>query len=118
MARWLISSLLYVVVFNATSEENRAIHWLYSEMPPAHIIQGEHANTGYADLTLQLLIDSLPEYKHIKIPANYKRSLTELSLRENQCHPALLKTLGSRSVYCLQRAGLHRFGQLLVHSAR
>lgn len=91
MFRFLTSALIFVSG-NALSETNNTIHWLQSEMPPAHILEGEHKGTGYADLTMQLLIDSLTEYQHIKVLANYKRSEKELATFDNRCHTALLKS--------------------------
>lgn len=87
-----IALLIVFTSLSTTAQPRKTIHWLYSEMPPAHILQGEHKKQGYADLTLQLLIDSLPEYEHIKVVANYKRSLMEMSAHDNRCHSALLKT--------------------------
>ncbi len=68
------------------------IQWFHSDYPPAHILTGEHAHKGYADLTLELIIDALPNYRHMKTKANYARSISELSQNINTCHASLLKS--------------------------
>lgn len=84
--------LVLYVPFLTCAEPLKTVYWFYSEMPPAYIQQGEHNNTGYADQTMQLLMDRLTNYHHVKVPANYKRSLNEIKEHENVCHAALLKT--------------------------
>ncbi len=91
MIRYSLLVLLLLPNF-ARAESHHTVHWLYSEMPPAHIVKGEYGGEGYADLTLQLLIEALPEYEHVKLEANYKRSLNEMSIHHDRCHTALLKT--------------------------
>jgi len=91
MTRWVTALFIVITSFYSSAEQQNSIHWLHSEMPPAHILNGEHKNTGYADLTVQLIAESLNQYTHIMVPANYKRTLLEMQERENVCHAALLK---------------------------
>lgn len=90
MVRWM-TTILCTISLCVSAETRQSIVWLYSEMPPAYISQGKHEGKGYADLTMQLIIDALPQYEHIKVRANYKRSIIEMTTHENRCHAALLK---------------------------
>lgn len=92
MLRCVILLLSCCTSLNLLAESRQSVYWLYSEMPPAHISHGEHVNTGYADLAMQLLIDALPQYDHVRVLANYKRSLIEIKANDNVCHAALLRS--------------------------
>lgn len=74
------------------TDERQTVYWLYSAMPPAHISEGPHKDAGYADMTLKLIFEKLPDYNHVKVQANYKRSLAEMQSHGDMCHSALLKT--------------------------
>lgn len=91
MMRFIALSLCLFAT-HVCSKPKQTVFWLYSEMPPAHIVQGKHKDAGYADLTIKLISQALPQYNHIKVQANYKRSVKELGKHDNYCHAALLKS--------------------------
>ena len=92
MKNYIVLFVLLFTSFTLQASKPIAIHWYYSDMPPAHITHGDFKNMGYADLTTQLFINNLPKYKHVKTIANYSRSTANMKSKDNVCHASLLKS--------------------------
>ncbi|SFD27056.1 TIGR02285 family protein [Pseudoalteromonas denitrificans] len=109
-----VSLWLTILIFSSPIHAKETIQWMYSDFPPAFIVKGENTGKGYVDLTQKLLINALPEYRHIKIKANYARSNLELSQKDNICHAALLKTAEREKFTEFSIAAYIVFGNKLI----
>ena len=70
----------------------KIINWYRADFPPVSIPRGIHANEGFFDKTMSLLIERLPEYQHQFQIANFKRIMMQLENNRNVCCPSLYKT--------------------------
>ncbi|WP_421902340.1 TIGR02285 family protein [Maridesulfovibrio sp.] len=85
----IIATLLFCLPQPAWSEKE-AIVWYHADYPPGSIGSGPLKGTGYHDLFLQNLSNSLPEYSHSYRIANYSRIIKQLQT-SNSCCIALYK---------------------------
>lgn len=73
-------------------QNQEIINWYRADFPPVSIPRGHHANEGFFDKTMSLLIERLPEYEHQFQIANFKRIMMQLEKNRNVCCPSLYKT--------------------------
>lgn len=76
----------------AAAENETEIAWYRADFPPVSIPAGKHADEGFFDKTMHLLIEQLPEYSHQFRTANFKRIMLEIGENKNVCCPSLYKT--------------------------
>lgn len=74
------------------AQARETIVWLLRELPPLTIFEGPQRNQGAVDKTLQLLIQSLPEYDHVIQRVNRARAMQMLQEPGLRCDPTLLWT--------------------------
>ena len=86
----LISPVLSPV--SAATGDEAQITWYRADFPPVSMPSGEHAEQGFFDKTMHLLIDNLHEYSHQFRTANFKRIMLEIEKKNNVCCPSLYKT--------------------------
>jgi uncharacterized protein (TIGR02285 family) len=68
------------------------IMWHQADFPPAFILQGEDAGTGYCNKMEKDVTAFLKEYEHRHIESNYKRITTALKDESNACCASIYKT--------------------------
>lgn len=80
------------LIFAGDAQARETIVWLLRELPPLTIFEGPQRNQGAVDKTLQLLIQSLPEYDHVIQRVNRARAMQMLQEPGLRCDPTLLWT--------------------------
>lgn len=68
------------------------IHWLLTPWAPVVIREGQFKNQGVFELTVERLIEKLPQYQHKKQYVNGKRLFAQLEQNRNNCGLGAIKT--------------------------
>ncbi|QBG37129.1 hypothetical protein [Litorilituus sediminis] len=79
---------LTITLFLLTSlsvQAKATLTWYAYHQPPAFIFKGEYKGLGFANLTLQLLINALPQYQHNEVQVSVGRAMHDIKLQKNVC---------------------------------
>ncbi len=88
----LLFFCLAVLHVPALSNADNELYWMEAVAPPFFIHDGPLKGQGYEDLITEILIENLPQYKHIRIQANLSRHYQQWKQGEPVCGLALYKT--------------------------
>lgn len=95
MLKLLFLSVLLCFVPPVLSEQasnKQQISWQTYHRPPASFREGELIGKGFVDLSLQMVVDALPEYEHQRPATTLARALENIRQGRQVCHPALYPT--------------------------
>lgn len=81
--RFLIAIFLSMIVLPLQAKN--LLTWYAYHQPPAYIFKGEYQGLGFANLSLQLLINALPQYQHSEIQVSVGRAMHDMKLGKNVC---------------------------------
>ena len=86
----IIFSFMFPSVSSAEDAKDRIL-WGVRHFPPLYILEGEYKDQGIADQMLKIIFRNLPEYEHIKVVANNKRSEYQIKMGKHFAKLAMLK---------------------------
>lgn len=83
--------LLTITCCNAQAENN-IIYWQTYDSPPGFIQSGKFKGEGFVQKVLARIIAHMPDYQHEMPVTSLARSLEDIRLGKQVCHPSLLIT--------------------------
>lgn len=81
-----------ILLVMSFATQAQTITWLGANFEPAHYMEGPYAGQGYFDLMYQDIVQTLPEYKHVREPTSLTRFKFLLNDKRQFCSLDLLKT--------------------------
>ncbi|MFK5895140.1 MAG: TIGR02285 family protein [Pseudomonadota bacterium] len=81
---FIIGVFFCAVNSTGNAAETKDLFWYFPDFPPANFVNGLMQGLGYNDQTQKFLMQNMPNYKHHKVIASYKRTLYDLK-HKNGC---------------------------------
>lgn len=92
------------------------LYWLKADFPPFQVSQPSSMGPGINDLYLARVIESMPEFEHFSVDANFARMFAMMASEDGYCMDSALKTPEREKMALFS----HRFGivrgQVLITS--
>jgi len=90
----IIIVLALVLPVQALADQNgtSVVTWMHADFPPFHIIDGPYAGQGPSDMIHDLMRRELPDFEHVVITANLRRTFNWMENGENVLAVGIIST--------------------------
>ena len=100
MKRYLILSIMILMVLSTTGWANERLTWLVVHWPPFQMLEGAETGQGRYDALFEMYQANLPQYEHKTVQMNWARFWIDIREGKEICNMFAIQT-EERSTYAV-----------------